>query len=189
MNNFSRLLFYLLLSGTIVSLDSCVKKGEDDPFVSLRTRKNRVVGDWVALSGSVLISSDSWTESYTVKGNTVSINSPAGGATGTANVLFKFGKKGEFESSINMGGFTSYFKGSWNFSGRVGDHKNKSQLVMHSDTYTSSSGVHVVDGNQYDMTYEIEELKNKEMRLHYIWKNTDASGSFNSYSETWTLTQ
>ncbi|MEJ8841481.1 hypothetical protein WG954_03745 [Lacibacter sp. H375] len=38
-----RLIICFLL---LLLLDSCFKKGEDDPFVSLRTRKDRVAGKW-----------------------------------------------------------------------------------------------------------------------------------------------
>ena len=42
-----RFLFFALLT---ILLNSCFKKGEDDPFVSLRTRKDRVAGKWMVTS-------------------------------------------------------------------------------------------------------------------------------------------
>ena len=42
-----RFLFFAFLT---FLLNSCFKKGEDDPFVSLRTRKDRVAGKWMVTS-------------------------------------------------------------------------------------------------------------------------------------------
>jgi hypothetical protein len=36
----------LLAFGLTVVLSSCLKKGEDDPLVSLRTRNKRLIGKW-----------------------------------------------------------------------------------------------------------------------------------------------
>jgi hypothetical protein len=47
LKTFKTLLFVLFLGATVTSETGCFKKGADDPFISLRTRKSRVTNDWV----------------------------------------------------------------------------------------------------------------------------------------------
>lgn len=45
---------YLLVTLAILSFtSSCIKKGKDDPFISLRTRTARIAGDWTITSNFI----------------------------------------------------------------------------------------------------------------------------------------
>jgi len=48
MKRFQHVLFYLLLFLALAPLLEACKKGPEDAFLSFRSRKNRVVGEWVA---------------------------------------------------------------------------------------------------------------------------------------------
>jgi hypothetical protein len=44
--------YYLLVFGLLFLFPAACKKGENDPLISLRTRKDRVAGDWRLTGGS-----------------------------------------------------------------------------------------------------------------------------------------
>lgn len=170
---------------TLTLFTGCIKQSTDDPLFSFRTRKNRVVGEWRCRSGSIDIADQYSSVSYQISGNTytelTSTNS------GTANVTFVFEKDGKCHQSINLGGLTSSFNGTWNFTGGVGSHNNKTQIAINILDASDPSGNYVIEGNNNHITYEIEELRNKVLRLTYINKVTKDNGEIDSYSEHWTL--
>lgn len=46
----TKLLLSLFTITTAIVFDACLKKGEDDPFISLRTRNARLIGEWKLVS-------------------------------------------------------------------------------------------------------------------------------------------
>src|ERR1051326_7523598 len=180
----THILFPLLLILAMVS-DSCIKKEPDDPLISFRSRKGRVCGHWTSDEGSIAISNTNYSESYAIRGNTFTYTGPFGYANGTANVVFDFERDGNCNVSINLSGFVSEYAGRWDWSGGIGDQKSKTQIIVHANTYTDGTGAHTLQGNNYDFTYDIIELRNKKMVLKLTYRNDDSSGGFNAYSESW----
>ncbi|NQW42812.1 MAG: hypothetical protein HQ463_05200 [Bacteroidetes bacterium] len=47
---FNKILSGILSLYLCVSILSCTQKGNDDPAISFRTRKQRVIGEWIVVS-------------------------------------------------------------------------------------------------------------------------------------------
>lgn len=176
-------------------LDGC-KKGEGDPFLSLASRKARVAGEWKVSSGegtsSEVIGSTTFTETWTYDGATETTVSNPGNTTTTSKytVEHTFEKDGTFKSvETDNNGSTPQVTtttGTWNFTGGVGEMKNKSQLVMTTLTVTNSAGTITFTGSDAPSSImDIYQLKGKEM----IFKGegtTNPGSESNTFS--WTLT-
>ena len=131
----------ILFAFIITNLASC-KKGEDDPFLSVRTRKARVVGDWTVKSGSMIYSystqntssSDNITFSgiaYTDVSSFTSNNiTNSNTTTGTFSYKINFLKDGSFKMTQVFDGSTYVTDGFWNFTAGIGKLKNKEQIVL-----------------------------------------------------------
>jgi hypothetical protein len=189
----------------LFSLSSCLKKGENDPSISLRTRKARVVGKWKLESGTNEfrnVYNGTTGEHYdklitTYSGNTYqsryeSANSSTV-STGTVSHEVEFKKNGEFSSVvISNNRWIRTLKGTWSFTGNVGEHKNKDQIVINlssdssEDPVASSPGDFNFSymGNRSDITYSIKELRNKKITLVSENFTTDkGSETSGNYSE------
>lgn len=182
------LLLAFAITGAIV-FDACLKKGEDDPFLSLRSRKARVVGDWEIVSYKYnwnynYTGSPSFSNStvYTMNGSTYTDVTTDGGGTSTTNgtITWKwtFEKNGTYEYTQTIDGQTETSKGTWNFTSGIGELKNKSQITYYEQNNTSSSGISSSTGNYVDIAYDIIELRNKKM----VWYSKSAGTSSTSNS-------
>ena len=173
----------------ISTFSACVRKTDEDPLLSFRSRKDRVIGSWHAKSGTILIESPTWSETYTINGSTFIYANPSGSVSGTGVTTFVFERKGNCSITINFGGYINNITGTWNLTGGIGEHKNKSEIAVHAVTITDGSGTSTFEGNDYSVTYEILELKHKEMKLKLTYKRTDSSTQYIKYIENWTLVQ
>jgi len=173
---------------SIITTNSC-KKADADPSISLRSRKARVVGEWKASSGSVNFRDNGSSYGYSVTGNTANyyISGIPASYNETANVTFTFEKDGTCEGAINLGGYLRSFEGDWDFTSGIGEKKSKTQVVIHITRFTNSNGSYVYSGNFYDITYDLEELRHKLMRITYNQKETYPNGDQYEYSESWEL--
>jgi ABC-type phosphate transport system substrate-binding protein len=165
----------LVLLAAILVLPSC-KKGENDPFMSLHSRKARVVGEWTLKSGSI-----------TYNGSTTVYPQ----ANYTETVEFK-GDKTYTRTTVNSGS-TSVEKGSWAFSGasKEVELKNKEALILYCTSYSSGSNTTTYTG-YYALSGPtillIDKLANKEMVITYDG-NESGGGDSNTLSGTLTYEQ
>ena len=171
---------FLLIAFVLVFISGCLKKGEDDPLISFRTRKARVVGKWKIKKGkkisasntttiSTTYSQDKYEQTYSLLSYTPSITS------GDIKYTIEFKKDGKVaENRILEYSDRFSVKGTWNFTGRVGKEKNKEQIVLH-DERTSL---------QSDIVYTIKELRNKKLVLY---RSFDYMG--NSFQEEYEFEQ
>ena len=169
------------------ALESC-KKGENDPFLSLRSRKARFAGEWTYSAGSGSNTSGSNTTNWTYDG-AVETTTP-GNFTDKYTQTYTIEKDGTFTSvytdnNTSTAVVTTY-TGTWNFLGGVGDVKNKSSVVMHMLTITSGSTTVTYTGdNAPTSIMDIDQLKNKEIII--ISKgSTSLPASSNEGTMTWT---
>ncbi|MES2679265.1 MAG: hypothetical protein V4635_05240 [Bacteroidota bacterium] len=177
------LIIQLLFSGC--------KKGEDDPLISFRTRKARVVGNWTMKEGKIYSSntlgdittiSNTQIHENTYDGETEQFNAGVSVGTstftGTRHTTFKFERNGNFKSEQTFGTGTTILTGTWNFTNGVGKHKNKEQIVITklSVNYNGSSSASA--GNKPYYTYNIKELRNKKIVLV-----AESSENQNAYQE------
>lgn len=199
MKTFAKVALATLVIGSL-ALESC-KKGEGDPFLSLRSRKGRVAGEWKVSAGSGSSTSGSSTTTFTYDGATYTTTSGSNSVSIARTMNYTFEKDGAFTFTqvTTSSGYSETITqtGTWNFTGGVGEVKNKSQIIMtilsdavsttigssttsSTDTYTGSDAP--------SMMADIYQLKNKEMIFKY--KGTSTSGSTTSSNEgEWTLTQ
>ena len=109
------------------------KKGENDPFISLKTRKGRITGEWKLVEGTVI-------ETETIDGETgvyqtTYTSSTRVGDDGstddyTENLIIN--RDGTYEEIIVQNGSTIKVKGNWYFSGKNEeiDLKKKEAVVV-----------------------------------------------------------
>jgi hypothetical protein len=176
------------------------KKGEGDPFLSLKSRKSRVAGEWkstkgegtrVTTSGSV-----SSTDAITYDGAVETTTTTTSPATTTSTSTDKYTDTYDFEKD---GTFTlthtdnnsstatvSTTKGNWNFTDGVGEAKKKSQIVLFITSMTSGSATVSYTGSDCpQVIYDLYELKSKEMVI--IDKGTSTGSSSSTTEIKWTL--
>jgi hypothetical protein len=200
-----KLLF--LAAGALVltaNLSSC-KKGENDPFLSLKSRKARVTGEWTVTkmestysnvnsedpslnsSGTSSYNGTTATSTYTYDGNTTAQDPE------TYTQTFTFEKDGTF-SMIYAAGTASYtVEGNWIFLGKNKNaelgKKEAIMLTTTKETYSEAgdSQTESFTGYQNTMTFLIDQLKSKEMIL--IDESTNVDGVETSTDKsTYTLT-
>lgn len=187
----------IILSG--VAFEGCQKKGPNDPSISLHGRKGRVDGDWTVTKYAE--SSAGSSENY----DGTTWLSTAGGTTSKSTVTWTISmdKKGTYTAdktetaTETMGSITTttvthnVSSGTWNFTGGVGDKKNRSQLLMYEEsntetitttttgmpTTTSVTPTSATGFYAFSMIYDIDQLKNKEMILTWLGTSMGASTS------------
>ena len=144
-----------LLVGMLI-FQSC-RVGEDDPLISLRSRKNRVVGDWnvVLMDQTESTISDNFTlsEVRTIRDKSLSIDreftqGPVSDATGSVTEYkVHFDRNGSFEINARflyqredaVSGNTidivevDRASGSWDFLGETDEFKNRENLILRFD--------------------------------------------------------
>ncbi len=176
------------------------KKGANDPFLSLSSRKSRVAGEWKVSEGSGSDVNGSSTTTWTYDGTTY--KSTTGSTTTSTNMTLTmvFEKDGTYKtvSTTTTTGYSDVYteSGTWNFTGKIGDDKNKDHLVKKAlstvdvqtigSSSTTNTDTYTGDDAPTSIMY-IDQLKSKEMIL--TWDGTTTSGSSSSSSKgTWTLT-
>ena len=195
MKNKSKLLLFIMLVSIIFA--SC-KKGEDDPFLSLRTRTNRLAGDWELTGLNITyneISSSYNHTSYTTFSNGLFISTEDYGTytetdTMKINYNFKIEKSGFFTQTYSSDSDSGYREGNWMWlnKNKELDLKNKEAFIISvtkeiSDNYTDNySGKYIIPDNIYvlkKLTYE---------EIVFLIEDTQVNKNGNTYIESGTLT-
>lgn len=173
-------MFILIISAIV----GC-KKGENDPFLSLRTRKARITGEWTLVEGiNVETSTTSGGTSVSTTLSYTDSTSTWLGETVPYTKVLSLDKKGNFEIRRTRNGVEKIDKGVWFFAGKVKEQgiKNKEAIVL-SLQEQSETGVgtfNEYDGFLLNKVIMIDRLKNDEM----IIKGESSSTASNGYTET-----
>jgi len=187
---------FMLLS--VFSLVSC-KKGEDDPGITFRSRKARIVNDWQLKSGTVMI------KTFPPVGGSFQTNinyneggfynvSSTNGATQKGNYeielsMFKDGRftKEHNETPEGMTRGTSTEEGTWHFAGGGGNEKKRELLTLYkekstfiSQNTTMTTSINYNGGN----LFRIERLANNELVLKANQRVTNG-GTISEIEEVW----
>ncbi|MEN8957000.1 MAG: hypothetical protein ABF242_03560 [Flavobacteriales bacterium] len=158
----------LIVLGVLIGLSilSC-RKGENDPFISLRSRKARITGTWNLSNGSYSYNSPGI---YNLKVEydgdlaTEYVNNNLS-RTYVYTVKFKINKDYSFERVTIENGFEKIEKGNWFFNEKSKnlDLKSKEAIIL-SFTSVESSGVTTTySGANADEMLLIDRLKNDEL--------------------------
>lgn len=155
----SSLLIFLVAIIIVPLLSGCFAVGEDDPFISFRTRKNRVIGEWdvnyaysnirTLIEGSdnlrtiTEVDGTNWKEEIYVLG-TDSVKETDGTVT---DYTMTMDKKGQFnfvyeyeivEEETDLEGNTTIttinrkntMEGTWNFLANIDDYSDKERITF-----------------------------------------------------------
>lgn len=154
-----------------VLIFSACKKGENDPFLSLKSRDARIQGTWVLKESTHTeqnnnIISSSYSETYNGSVMTVVETGEVTYSVSYSSEI-TISKGGDYKKTTVVSGDTYTNEGSWWW---LTDNKKKTRLSM-DDDYNS---------------YEIDRLTNKELVLKYDVsdKESYADGSFSEHTVT-----
>ncbi len=176
------------------------KKGENDPFLSLKSRTARLAHTWklssenftITYTGSnytstTVYSYDGTSETQTTT-NTYGSNSNTTTATKTYSEEVTFDKAGTYESTIVDDGDVETEKGNWMWTNKNKDQdiKNKEAIVM---TSTSNSNLNYTNSGKTNDPVEIlvfDKLSSTEIIISFDYIETDSDG--HTYKESGTKT-
>jgi|TARA_R110000737_G_scaffold21067_1_gene39440 hypothetical protein len=167
----------------ITTISGC-KKGENDPFLSLKSRKARITGEWKLSSGTITETGSNGgltsTDVTLYTGSTVSSD----GNTSTYSEILTIEKDGTFELAIVEDGDPFTIRGNWFFSGKNedADLKKKEAVIFSELEYIYSNGVSKYTGLYADQIMIIDQLKNKEMIFKGTITYSDSDGNSGSYA-------
>lgn len=165
MKKLKKLLFIVAIIGFI--LPSC-KKGENDPFLSLRSRKARITGEWNLTSGTKYFTENDSSNTVNYDG----INAYSLVDTFPYTLKWTIEKGGTFVISAHNSGVVYTYKGLWSFGHRIKeiDLKNKESIIFRytyfNVIYNGGTGNYTETYSGYDCPvdeFRIDQLKNKEL--------------------------
>lgn len=188
MKKFRKLTLVALAIIFAMPLFNSCKKGDDDPFLSIYSRKSRIAGEWEMTKGTQVQSDNGDVLNWNYNNGSFSVSMDGNSYTGTYTYQFSIEKAGTFklDQSWTADGSTisTSQEGSWYFlyKNKDNDLKNKEAVAFQTNKTTQSGS-----GMSYIYTYKgddlrvflITELKNKEMKLE-----RDYSYSYSSHNET-----
>lgn len=192
----------------VTNLSSC-KKGENDPFLSLKSRKARLTGEWTVtniVEANSEVNSANPFLSTTTSGSyangiltEVTTNTSSGFVTQTSTeeitTTYEFLKDGTYIQTNVHSSFTDVISGNWIFMGKnkTQELKNKESIMLYITKFvqTDNNGVsQTITATGIDAVadvFVIDQLKSKEIVL--IDENSSVQGSTtNTNKTTYTLT-
>jgi hypothetical protein len=203
------MMLLLLTAGVFVGC----RKGEDDPWLTFRGRKTRLVGKWSVTSGMVQRGALFTTsEGNQVVGTSTSRYSET--AVEQTNFYSRvsgdtsYTMRGDFSGKVEIfrdGTYTmttterftaqgnsletnngGTYKGYWSFTNgnQANNTRNREQLVLQTVSFVPVTGSGEVNTNPVpDAIYTLNQLKHKEIVLTYENSSSDA---LNTVKEEWT---
>lgn len=201
------LMLLLLTAGVFVGC----RKGEDDPWLTFRGRKARLVGKWSVTNGMVskgamfttsqgnqvagTVTSRysekkvEQTNSYTTALGDTSWTSP-----GTFSGNVEIFRDGTYKMTVSeiVKGYSGVpeinnsvaVTGYWTLTGGSNDTRKREQLMLQQVSSTPSVGSGSVNSNPVPSAlYNIRQLKHKEIVLEYT---NDSGDALNNVREEWT---
>lgn len=169
------------------------KRGEGDPFLSLASRKARLAGEWTVSSGEGSDTDASGTDTWVYDGTTETTTFSSGGsATDKYTIEYTFEKDGTFKmvrtDNNTSTAIVETSTGTWNWTGGVGELKNKSQVVLTTLSYSVGSVSQTWTGdNAPTAVMDIYQLKGKEIIFQSEGSTTNGSNTSSS-KDKWVLT-
>ena len=166
----------LLLLLALTFIVGC-KKGEDDPFFSLRSRKARMAGNFEITGYEIVQSDTSGSYKASLVGEELRfelIDSDGKIETGTTpfEARYTFDKKGGYTQSVVTQGDTVEIAGNWYFlkGNEEANLKNKEAIVLNETSYSSKNGDTLFSttsiGGKQGYPLSILQLKEKEIILY-----------------------
>ncbi len=165
-------IFLLSTAGLLIVNNSC-RKGEDDPALTLLTRKTRVSGNWKLQQGRLILGIKDSTQNaqsyrFTFKSDSYDLSKVYNGANfnGPSELTLSFSKKGKFSFKQTIDNDTFEASGTWDFQGKGAGYKNKERMIIKLDNVKG----YLEDYSKFNkgsanFSYRIKQLHNKLMVL------------------------
>jgi hypothetical protein len=181
-----RVLLVILMAALIMPAFVSCKKGDRDPFLSLKSRKARLVGDWKLKSGSLTQVNGNVTTILNFNGSSVSWTEGSDNGTDVYTEDLKVNKDGTYERNTNNNGTITAEKGLWSFmdANKNEGIKDKEYVVIiktsETTTYPSGSSTSYAytggnGGSNNPYTVKLEKLSSKEMII--VMDESSTSGN------------
>ena len=176
--------FIIIISLTIISFNSC-KKGDNDPFLSVLTRTQRLSGNWKVIKEETKIEynvtglQDTSIVTNVIFDGTMAIATTVYKNSDTSvtvkdtsyyNEEIKFDKSGSYSKSTknNISLALTTIEGNWIFLGKSDayDLKNKEAILLTTTSQLETDGTNTTILNYEDLdgeTLVIDRLTNKEL--------------------------
>lgn len=177
------ILAILVIMMVVPSIQSC-RKGDEDPFLSLRRRKARLVGTWKLDSGSEEFS-NSLSQSYTIvyDGSTAVNTQNSVPETYVYNEELVFGSDYTFVKTLVSGTNETVSEGFWSFLGKYDEFEKKETICISINHETSGANETNLTGDQmFRYIFRLKKLSNKEIQIEYEGTYEYANFSYESYS-------
>lgn len=156
---------------------SCLKKGEEDPFISFHSRKARVVGAWKVTFRKYIDSDPNQGFSNIFSDGSYTYDNGITTTTGPQSIEYHFNKDGSFKLTSVKNGITTITEGNWDFMSGVGESKRSAQIALLSKVTANSTSTFQLSQS---IIYDLIELRNKNMHwysLDYQWGSNGSTHS------------
>jgi hypothetical protein len=184
MKKLNRILVVLMVAAfTLPMLNSC-KKGEGDPFLSLKSREGRLKGSWELVAGTENGTSGSYTYTVTYTGALATWMSD--GQTGSYPYTEKmeFLKDNIFKVTVMEDGDIFMMEGFWAFMDGYDEVADKEAVVIRVKQQTSGSNVNMYTGDNMPVfVIRFNKLSSSEAIIDDAGTSTSGS-SMSNYTST-----
>ncbi|PBQ33366.1 hypothetical protein CNR22_16795 [Sphingobacteriaceae bacterium] len=185
-------LIYALAVGILMMLYAC-KKGENDPAVSLLTRKARLTGEWKMTSGKAIYTQYTSKALYTFDGNsytaTIIESNKSKNTSGDYSVRLTIRRDGDFKAKEIYGPTMLDCEGIWAFNTGVGKQKAK-EATAFSITKVNEGLITSCFFNRISpaFIYTLKELRNNKLVLTSSGRIlSDTKGNYASLTTEYTF--
>ena len=193
----------LAISVVLIALFfSGCKKGENDPFLTLKSRTSRLAKDWKLTSGSItevstypdgLGGTTTSTTVTTYTDATKSVSSGGNTSTYAYSEEITFDKKGTYEMTTIDDGDASTEGGNWSWlrKDKNNDLKDKEAIIMTGTKYSEGGDSETIEGKSNDDlgAWVIDKLSSKELVVLFDYKYTGSNGYIHTKQGTITFSK
>jgi hypothetical protein len=184
-------IFYLSLLLVFFSGMTSCKKGENDPSLSLKSRKARLTGEWKLSTAEIRAYSDGELE-YSASYNGTFFSDSDGDVTNFF-LEYTFDKSGTYTNVYNEDGETRTRSGNWAFLGKSSDADlKKKEALLFDETkfvqagFTSTSSHFNPDNSSI---WILDRLSKDEMIMKQISETSDSDGDNEKTEYIFTFTK
>lgn len=164
-----KIILLTLASALVLGTFSSCKKGENDPAMSLKTRKARLTGEWKLTDALILQYEDGQKVGQTTYDGT-HLNS--NGDVSVFTLSYEFAKDGTYSSETVEDGERTTEMGNWAFTGKSkdADLKKKEGLVLGQTSYVTSN--YSATSSKFNLSqiesWELDRLTKKELVMKQL---------------------
>jgi hypothetical protein len=171
----------VIIGGTAIA--SC-KKGENDPFLSLRSRRARITGEWKLKEGVETSQSNfgGTQESETINYTETTITTNGTSVSYTETLSIK--EDGTFSMAVTENGESFTISGNWFFAGKIKDLdlKNKEAIILSTQESNEIGVTQSISGLLKGEPLIIDRLANDELIFKSEFSHDTGLGLYGSSS-------